>query len=319
MPRIHPSYSGPLIFGGTSGCHLAKEVCAHLNLHEGRLEISHFSDGETGVKILDNVRGADCYIIQPTCTPVNENLMELLLSMDAMRRASAERINVILPYFGYARQDRKEQGRVALSAKLVANLITSAGANRVIALDLHSPQIQGFFDIPVDHLYGAPVLLDYISEQSWAKDIVVVSPDVGNVKMSRAYASRLNAPLAIIDKRRPQANVCEVMNIVGDVKGRHCLLCDDIIDTAGTLCNAARALAEAGALSVSACATHGVLSGPARKRLQESVIERVIITNSILHENDEHLNKLHVVDITKLLAEALHRIHNFLSVSALFS
>lgn len=318
MSRIHPTYSGPLIFGGTAGRHLSQEVCQHLHLNEGRLEISHFSDGETGVKILDNVRGADCYLIQPTCPPVNEDLMELLLCVDAMRRASAERINVIMPYFGYARQDRKEQGRVALSAKLVANLITTAGATRVVALDLHSPQIQGFFDIPVDHLYAAPVLLEYIKGQSWAKEVVVVSPDVGNVKMVRTYARALNSPIAIIDKRRPQANVCEVMNIVGDVDGRHCMLCDDLIDTAGTICNAANALREAGALSVSACATHGVLSGPARRRLQESAIERVVVTNSILQQNDEILNKLHVVDVTKMLAEAVHRIHNFLSVSALF-
>ena len=319
MPRIHPSYSGPLIFGGTAGRHLTSAVCEYLKLQEGRLEISHFSDGETGVKILDNVRGADCYLIQPTCPPVNENLMELLLAVDAMRRASAERINIIVPYFGYARQDRKEQGRVALSAKLVANLMTTAGATRVICLDLHSPQIQGFFDIVVDHLYGGPVMLDYIKTQDWAENIVVVSPDVGNVKMCRGYASRLNAPLAIIDKRRPSANICEVMHIVGDVKGRRCLLVDDLIDTAGTLCNAAGALKEAGALEVSACATHGVLSGPARERLQASAIERVVVTNSVPQENDETLNKLHVVNVAPLLAEAIHRIHNYLSVSALFS
>ena len=318
MPRIHPSYSGPLIFGGTAGRHLSNEVCEILNISEGRLEISHFSDGETGVKILDNVRGADCYLIQPTCAPVNENLMELLLVIDAMRRASAERINVIIPYFGYARQDRKEQGRVSLSAKLVANLITTAGATRVICLDLHSPQIQGFFDLPLDHLYAGPVMLDYIKRQSWGDDMVVVSPDVGNVKMSRNYASRLGASLAIIDKRRPKANVSEVMNIIGDVKGRHCLLCDDLIDTAGTICNAAKALLDAGALSVSACATHPVLSGPARQRLQESVIDRVIVTNSLQQANDAHLDKLHVVSVGPLLAEAVHRIHNFLSVSALF-
>ena len=207
---------------------------------------------------------------------------------------------------------------MALSAKLVANLMTIAGTTRVIALDLHSPQIQGFFDIPVDHLYAGPVMLDHIKAQDWSNDIVVVSPDVGNVKMVRSYASRLNAPFAIIDKRRPRANVCEVLNIVGDVKGRNCLLCDDMIDTAGTLCNAAKALKEAGALSVSACSTHAVLSGPARQRLQESVIERVVATNSIFQENNETFNKLHVVNVAPMLAEAIHRIHNFLSVSALF-
>ncbi len=318
MKHIHPSYTGPLVFGGSAGKHLSCEVCRHLKVEEGRLEISSFADGETGVKILDNVRGADCYLIQPTSGPVNENLMELLLLIDAMRRASAERINVIIPYFGYARQDRKDQGRVALSAKLVANLITTAGADRVICLDLHSAQIQGFFDIPVDHLYGGPALYDYLSRQEWSQEVVVVSPDVGNVKMSRGYASRLGAPLAIIDKRRPRANVSEVMNIVGDVKGRPCLLVDDMIDTAGTLCNGAQALIEAGARSVSACATHAVLSGAARKRLQEAPIDQVIVTNSINQQNDALLNKLVKVDIAPLLAEAIHCVHNFLSVSALF-
>jgi ribose-phosphate pyrophosphokinase len=319
MKQIHPAYSGPLVFGGTAGKHLSSQVCQHLKLDEGRLEISNFSDAETGVKILDNVRGAHCYLIQPTCTPVNDNLMELLLAIDAFRRASAERINVIIPYFGYARQDRKDQGRVALSAKLVANLITEAGADRVICLDLHSAQIQGFFDIPVDHLYGGPVLCSFLQQQTWANDLVVVSPDVGNVKMSRNYATSVGASLAIIDKRRPRANVSEVMNIVGDVKGKPCLLVDDMIDTAGTLCNAAVALMNAGALSVSACATHAVLSGPARQRLQAAPIDRVIVTNSVQQPNDEVLNKLVTVDISPLLAEAIHRIHNYLSVSALFN
>ncbi|HOE97938.1 MAG TPA: ribose-phosphate pyrophosphokinase, partial [Candidatus Sumerlaeota bacterium] len=267
MARIHPTYSGPLVFGGSAGKHLSREVCKRLGLHEGQLEVTRFSDGETGVKICENVRGADCYLIQPTCPPTNENLIELLLTVDAMRRASAARINVIMPYFGYARQDRKDQGRVALSAKLVANLIATAGVDRVICLDLHTAQIQGFFDIVVDHLYAGPVITKFLQRQEWARDLVVVSPDVGNVKMCRSYAQRLNASLAIIDKRRPAANVCEVMNIIGEVKGRHCLLVDDMIDTAGSVCQAAHALREAGALSVSACATHPVLSGPARQRL----------------------------------------------------
>jgi ribose-phosphate pyrophosphokinase len=319
MARTHPSFFGPLVFGGSAGQHLLTKVCQYLTLEPGQIEVSRFSDGETGVKIIDNVRGADCYLIQPTCTPVNENLAELLLCIDALRRASAERINVVMPYFGYARQDRKEQGRVALSAKLIANLLATAGASRVICLDLHSAQIQGFFDIPVDHLYGGPVLLDYLLKQEWAKDLVIVSPDVGNVKMSRGFARRLNASLAIIDKRRPQANVSEVMNIIGDVKGRPCLLTDDLIDTAGTLCNAAQALMDAGATSVSAMATHAVLSGPARRRLEQSVLERVIVTNSIDQHNDEELTKLETVSIAPLLAEAVHRIHNFLSVSELFA
>lgn len=319
MARIHPSYTGPYVFGGSAGRHLSGEVSRILNIKEGRLEIANFADGETWVKINDNIRGADCYIIQPTNTPVNDNLMELLLSVDAMHRASADRINIIVPYFGYARQDRKDQGRVALSAKLVANLIATSGADRVICLDLHSAQIQGFFDIPVDHLYAGPVLLDYIKKQPWSNNLVVVSPDVGNVKMSRGYASRLNAPLAIIDKRRPKANVCEVMNIIGDVQGRHCLLCDDLIDTAGTLCNAAVALKQAGALSVLACATHAVLSGEARQRIQDSPIERLIVTDSINQKPNGPMDKLDVVSIAPLIAETIHRVHNFLSVSELFN
>ena len=310
--------TGPLVFGGTAGRHLASEICKYLNITEGEIDISRFSDGETSVKILDNVRGSDCYLVQPTCQPVNENLFELLVCVDALRRASAERINVIIPYFGYARQDRKEQGRVSLTAKLVANLITVSGVSRVICLDLHSAQIQGFFDIPVDHLYAGPALLDYVSKQPWAKQITVVSPDVGNVKISRGFASRLEAPLAIVDKRRPQANVCEVMHIVGDVEGRHCLMCDDLIDTGGTLCNAAQALKNAGALSISACASHAVLSGSARKKLQESLIDRVIVTDSILQENDDRLDKLQIVNVAPMIAEAIYRIHNFLSVSELF-
>ena len=322
MNPINPTYSGPLVFGGSAGQHIASEVCRTLNIPEGQLDIQHFADGETGVKILDNVRGAVCYLIQGTPTPVNDNLMEMLLCVDAMRRASADRINVIVPYFGYARQDRKDRGRVALSAKVVANMIATAGANRVVCLDLHSAQIQGFFDIPVDHLYAAPALLDYVRKQSWADGIVVVSPDVGNVKRCRSYASRLNAPLAIIDKRRPAPNISEVMNIVGEVEGRNCLLVDDLIDTAGTVCNGAVALRDAGALSITACATHAVLSGNACERLQESPIERVIVTNSIYRDKEgeccQRLSKLQVVNIAPMIAEAIHRIHNYLSVSALF-
>jgi ribose-phosphate pyrophosphokinase len=318
MNPINPPNQSPMVFGGSAGRHLSGDVCRKLGIPEGRLQIQHFSDGETGIKILDNVRGADCYLVQGTCTPVNDNLMELLLCVDAFMRASAERVNVIVPYFGYARQDRKDQGRVALSAKLVANMITAAGADRVVCLDLHSAQIQGFFDIPVDHLYAAPVLLEYIRKQPWGNGIVVVSPDVGNVKRCRGYASRLNAPLAIIDKRRPAANVSEVMNIIGEVSGRHCLLIDDLIDTAGTLCNASVALRDAGALSITACATHPVLSGNACARLENSPIERVIITNSIPQDGCKSLSKLEIVNVAPMIAEAIHRIHNFLSVSALF-
>lgn len=318
MNTTTPLVTWPLIFGGSASKHLVSEVCNHLELNEGQLEIARFADGEIGVKILDNVRGADCYLIQSTCRPVNDNLVELLLIIDAMRRASARKINVIIPYYGYARQDRKDQGRVALSAKLVANVISSAGADRVVCLDLHSAQIQGFFDLPMDHLYGGPVLLDHIKQQEWCENLVVVSPDVGNVKMSRGYAAQLNAPLAIIDKRRPKANVSEVMNIIGNVEGHHCLLVDDLIDTAGTLCNAARALMANGALSVSACATHAVLSPPARERLQAAPIDRVIVTNSINQQNDEVLKKLEIVSVGRLMADAIYRIHNRLSVSELF-
>ena len=318
MSRIHPSYSGPLVFGGRAGRHLSRRVCDYLKIPEGELEVQTFSDGELGVKINENVRGADCYLIQSTSPPVNENLMELLLLVDAMRRASAARINVIIPYFGYARQDRKEQGRVALSAKLVANLITTSGVDRVICLDLHSAQIQGFFDIVVDHLYGGPVIIKYLMHQDWAGDVVVVSPDVGNVKMSRGYARRLNATLAIIDKRRPRPNVCESMHIIGDVKGRPCLIVDDMIDTAGTLCQAARKLKEEGAKAVFACATHAVLSGPARERLSEAPIDRVIVTNSIDPRNGHRLEKLDCLDVSRLIGEAIHRVHNYLSVSELF-
>jgi ribose-phosphate pyrophosphokinase len=313
----HP-FPEALVFGGNAGKHLSRDVSRRLGLGEGRIELNTFSDGETGVKILDNVRGNDCYVIQPTSSPVNHNLMELLLIIDALRRASARKINILIPYYGYARQDRKDQGRVAISAKLVANLIATAGASRVVCLDLHSAQIQGFFDIPVDHLYGGPVLCRYLKEQGWDENVVVVSPDVGNVKMTRGFANRINAPLAIIDKRRPKANVSEVMSIIGDVKGKHCLLVDDMIDTAGTLCNAAGALLEAGGLSVMACATHAVLSGGACERLQASALKRVIVTNSIRPSEPNGCSKLEYVDIAPLLAEAVNRIHHHLSLSELF-
>jgi len=310
---------GPIIFGGTASRHLSSEVAEHLKLEEGLLEVKQFSDGETFVKILNNVRGADTYIIQSTCTPVNDNLVELLLTIDALHRASAERINVIVPYFGYARQDRKDQGRVALSAKVVANLLVAAGADRVVCLDLHSAQIQGFFDIPVDHLLATPVLVNYIREHGLVtKETVVVSPDVGNVKRARNYATQLDCPLVIIDKRRPRPNVSEVMNIIGEVKGRRCFIFDDLIDTAGTLVNGAEALVAQGAESIYACASHAVLSGQACERLLNSPIEKVIVTNSIDQSQIGLDHKLSVVTIAPLLAEAIHRIHCRLSISELF-
>lgn len=307
-----------IIFGGTAGRHISSAVCEQLEIEEGRLEVTRFSDGESAVKILNNVRGAEVCIIQSTCTPVNDNLMELLLTIDALRRASADFVNVVIPYFGYSRQDRKEQGRVALSAKVVANLLETAGTDRLICLDLHSPQIQGFFDHPVDHLLALPVMVEYIKSHGLDDNIVVVSPDVGNVKRARNYAARLNAPLAIIDKRRPEPNVSEVMNIIGDIEGKHCFLFDDIIDTAGTICGGAEALMERGARSVSACASHAVLSGPAVQRLAESKFERVIVSDSIPLELNEALPKLEVVSVAPLIAEAIRRIYERLSVSALF-
>lgn len=312
------SATKPIVFGGSAGLHLSTEVAGLIDVIHGRIETQRFSDGETSVKILNNVRGADTYVVQSTCTPVNDNLMELLLTIDALRRASAERINVIIPYYGYARQDRKDQGRVALSAKVVANLLVASGAHRIVCLDLHSAQIQGFFDIPVDHLVAAPVFCDFLKAKGLEKDIVVVSPDVGNVKRARNYAARLDAPLVIIDKRRPKANVSEVVNIIGEVKGKRCFIFDDLIDTAGTLCNGAEALIQAGASSIFACATHAVLSGPALDRLNKSPIEKVIVTNSIDQETHASLGKLEVVSIAPLVAQAIHRIHCRLSISELF-
>lgn len=307
-----------VVFGGSASRHLSREVCRILDIEEGTLEVSRFADGETAVKINNNVRGAETCIIQSTCTPVNDNMIELCLTIDALKRASADQINVIIPYFGYARQDRKDQGRVALSAKVMANLLEVSGATRVITIDLHAPQIQGFFDVPVDHLLALPVFVDYLKANDLDKDLVVVSPDVGNVKRARNYAARLEAPLAIIDKRRPQANISEVMNIIGDVEDKRCFMFDDMIDTAGTICNGAKALMERGAKEVYACGSHALLSGPAIQRLRDSPIKEVIVSDSIPHKDIEPLDKLKTVSIAPLIAEAVRRIHCHLSVSALF-
>jgi ribose-phosphate pyrophosphokinase len=283
----------------------------------GRSESRTFSDGETWVKIDECVRGTRCFVVQSTCSPVNDSLIELLQFIDALRRASAASITAVIPYFGYARQDRKDQGRVALSAKLVANLITTAGANRVLTIDLHAGQIQGFFDIPVDHLYASSVVVEHIQRLN-LPDLVVVSPDVGNVKRARAYATALDAPLVIIDKRRPRANVSEVMNIIGNVEGCNAFLVDDMIDTAGTICNGAAALKQRGAKAVYAACTHAVLSGPARERLAQAELEKLLITDTIPQANDESLNKLDVVSVAPMLGEAIWRIQSNESVSALF-
>jgi ribose-phosphate pyrophosphokinase len=306
------------IFTGNANPALAQEICQSLGMELGRAMVKQFSDGEIYLQIKENVRGKDVFIVQPTCTPVERNLMELLLMMDALKRASAERITAVLPYYGYARQDRKDKPRVPISARLVAALLETAGANRLLALDLHAAQIQGFFDIPVDHLFAMPVLIEYFKALN-IPNMTVVSPDAGGVERARAFAKRLSSPLAIIDKRREEANVAEVMNVVGDVAGRHCLLVDDLIDTAGTLVKGAEALLKKGAAGVSACATHAVLSGPALSRIEASSLEHVVFTNSIpLSKEARKSHRIKSLSIAKLLAEAIRSIHEETSVSVLF-
>jgi ribose-phosphate pyrophosphokinase len=306
------------VFTGNAHPALAREICSHLDKPLGELMIHHFSDGEIHLQIQENVRGEDVFVIQPTSTPVDRNLMELLLILDALKRSSAKRITAVLPYYGYARQDRKDKPRVPISARLVAALLETAGADRVLTLDLHAAQIQGFFDIPVDHLFSAPVMIEYFKLQQ-VSDVTVVSPDAGGVERARAFAKRLNCPLAIIDKRREEANVAEVMNVVGEVKGRHCMIVDDIIDTAGTLVKGAEALMEKGAASVTACATHAVLSGQAVQRIEASMLKETVVTNSIpLSETAQGSSRIKSLSIAKLLAEAIRSIHEETSVSGLF-
>ncbi len=306
------------IFAGNANPSLAREIVEALGMDLAALMVRQFSDGEIYLQIKENVRGADVFIIQPTCTPVDRNLMELLLMMDALKRASAERITAVLPYYGYARQDRKDKPRVPISARLVAALLETAGADRCLTLDLHAAQIQGFFDIPVDHLFATPVLIEYFKTVN-IPDLTVVSPDAGGVERARAFAKRLNSPLAIIDKRREEANVAEVMNVVGEVAGRNCLLVDDLIDTAGTLVKGAEALRAKGAASVRGCATHAVLSGPAVERIEESELTEVVFTNSIpLSQAAKQSNRIKSLSVAKLLAEAIRSIHEETSVSVLF-
>lgn len=309
----------PVILPGSASGELAAAIAAQLELPLGTVEKRQFSDSETFIKIADNIRGRDVYVVQSTSRPTNENLMELLLILDAARRASAVQVTAVVPYFGYARQDRKDQGRVALSAKLVANLISTAGADRLLTIDLHSGQIQGFFDIPVDHLLAGPTLVDFV-QRSQMKDFCVVSPDVGNVKLARNYADLLHAPLAIVDKRRPAPNVSEVMAIIGEeeIRGKNVLIFDDMIDTAGTICNASSALRERGAQEIYALATHGVLSGPAMERLEKSPIAKVIITDTICQTQRGLPDKIKVLPVAPLIAQAIERIHNHKSVSDLF-
>jgi len=308
----------PVVISGTANPSLTAEICQVLGVPVAPCDISRFSDSEIGVKINCNIRGADVYIVQPTCAPVNEHLAELLFLIDACRRASADRINAVVPYFGYARQDRKEEGRVSLSAKLVANLITVAGANRVITVDLHAGQIQGFFDIPVDHLLAQPILIDYVSKNIGIDDSVVVSADVGRVKRARNFAERLGLPLAIVDKRRPAADQAEVVNVIGDVEGRKALIFDDMIDTGGTICHAANAVVDRGALQVYGCCTHAVFSGEARQRLAEAPIEKIVITDTIPHSHPGPLKNLVVCSVAPMIAEAIKRIHTRQSVSEMF-
>jgi ribose-phosphate pyrophosphokinase len=305
-----------LVFSGNANKPLAKKVCDYLSLPLGKIEISRFPDGEIDMKIMEDVRGADVYVIQPTCPPVNENLMELLIMVDCLRRASAERITAVIPYFGYARQDRKAEGRVPISAKLVANVITAAGVSRALAVDLHAAQLQGFFDIPMDHLYAAPVLVEYFRRLE-IKDLTIVSPDVGGIKMARAYAKRLNADLAIVDKRRSGPSETEVMHVIGEVKDRNVILVDDMISTATSITEAAKKIRKEGARDIYICGTHAVLAGKAVEKLQKAPVKEVVVTDTIPLDGKEFSN-LRVLSIANLLGEAIRRIHHSESVSSLF-
>ncbi|MDZ4993533.1 ribose-phosphate diphosphokinase [Clostridium perfringens] len=308
------------IFTGNSHPELAREIAETLNIPLGKAEVSTFSDGEISVNIKETVRGCDVFIVQSTCSPVNNNLMELLIMIDAFKRASAGRINAVIPYYGYARQDRKAKSRDPITAKLVADLLTAAGADRVLTMDLHAAQIQGYFNIPVDHLLGSPILSQYFVDKGLADrdDVVVVSPDLGSVTRARKFADKLNAPIAIIDKRRPKANVSEIMNIIGDVKDKVCILIDDMIDTAGTITNAANALKDLGAKNVYACCTHGVLSGPAFERINNSAIEELVMLNTIALPETEGLNKFKSLSVAPIMADAISRIYDDEPLSGLF-
>lgn len=306
----------PKIFSGRAHPELAEKIASYLNLELGKNEFREFSDGETWVKFSENIRGQDVFIIQPTNSPAR-NLLELLIMIDAARRASAARIAAVIPYFGYARQDRKDQPRVSITAKLVANLIATAGADRILTMDLHAPQVQGFFDLPVDHLYSASVFVDYLREIKM-EDLVVVAPDLGGTHMARAYAKRLGTPLAIVDKRRPRPNAVEVMNVIGNVEGLNALLIDDICDTAGTITNAAAKLKEMGAKKIYAACTHPILSGPAVDRIEKSCIDQMIVTDSVPIQPSKLIDKLKVLSIDKLFGRAIMRIHNEESISSLF-
>lgn len=306
------------IITGNAHREMAEEISAHLGIPLTEAEVKKFSDGEVFVEVKENVRGTDVFVIQPTCTPVNDNLMELVIMVDALRRASARRITAVIPYYGYARQDRKNAPRVPISAKVVAEMLMAVGVRRVLCMDLHAGQIQGFFNIPVDHLYAAPVLLKYI-QAGFGEDVVMVSPDAGGVERTRAFAKRLNSGLAIIDKRRDKPNECEAMHVIGNVEGKTAILMDDMVDTAGTLCAGAKTLLDNGAKEVHACCSHPVLSGPAIERITASPLKSLVVTNSIpLNQKAAACEKIKVLSVSELLANAINRIHNEDSVSSLF-
>jgi ribose-phosphate pyrophosphokinase len=313
-------YDHLMIFAGSANPQLAAAVAKRLNIPLGSASVGRFSDGEVMIELLENVRGRDCFVLQSTCVPTNDNLMEVLIMIDALKRASAQRVTAAIPYFGYARQDRRPRSaRVAISAKVVANMLEAVGVDRVLTMDLHADQIQGFFDVPVDNIYAAPILLGDLWKHGY-EDLLVVSPDVGGVVRARALAKRLESDLAIIDKRRPKANVAEVMNIIGDVKGRTCVIMDDMVDTAGTLAKAAQALKNEGAIKVLAYCTHPVLSGGAVERIANSALDEVVVTDSIpLREDAKKCSKIRVLSVVDLLAETILRISNEDSVSSLFS
>jgi ribose-phosphate pyrophosphokinase len=307
-----------VLFAGNSNPELAEDICRHIGIKLGEAQVKRFSDGEIRVEIGENVRGKDVFVLQSTCAPVNEHLVELLVMLDAFKRSSAQRITAVVPYYGYSRQDKKVAPRVPISAKLVADLLTVAGADRVITMDLHAGQIQGFFNIPVDNLFAAPVLLDYM-RHSYGNDMVIVSPDAGGVERARAFAKRLHCQLAIIDKRRRAPNIAEAMNVVGDVQGKTAIILDDMVDTAGTLAQGANALKGHGALEVHACCSHAVLSGPAVERVTDSEIKTLVVTNSVpLGEKAQKCEKIISLSVSKLLGEAIHRSHTGSSVSSLF-
>ena len=305
------------IFSGNANVQLAEAITDRLGISLGRAEVTTFSDGEISVNIDETVRGVDVFIIQPTCPPVNDNLMEMLIMMDAFKRASAGRITAVLPYYGYARQDRKAKARDPITAKVVADILTVVGADRVLTMDLHASQIQGYFDIPVDHLLGVPILARYFKEKH-ISDLTIVSPDIGSVTRARNFSNHLNAPIAIVDKRRPQANVSEIMNVIGDIEGKNVILIDDLIDTAGTITQAANMLKEFGAKDVYACCTHPILSGPALERIQNSAINELIVTDTVRLPEEKRNGKIKVISVAPVFSEAILRIHKNISVSKLF-